>query len=75
MAPNDSLKLLGVDGVVPGYTTLKNEEYIYTTEVFVVVREDIDRQSYAYQLYQWIITSKGQSVVNESGYIPYYNLL
>lgn len=72
MAPNDSLKLLAVNGVFPEYNTLKKREYIYTTDVYVVIREDLDRSSTAYQLYQWLLTDKGQSVVAESGYIPYY---
>ena len=72
MAPNDSLKLLAINGVFPEYNTLKTREYIYTTDVYVVIREDLDRLSTAYQLYQWLITNKGQIVVEESGYIPYY---
>jgi phosphate transport system substrate-binding protein len=75
MAPNDSLKLLGVNGVVPGYTSLKNKEYIYTTEVFAVIREDLDKSSYAFKLYNWIKTAEGQGVVSKTGYIPYYTLL
>ncbi len=71
MAPNDSLKLLAVNGVVPEYNTLKKREYIYTTDVYVVIREDLDGSSTAYQLYLWLLTDKGQSVIEESGYIPY----
>jgi len=72
MAPNDSLKLLAVNGVVPEYKTLQKEEYIYTTEVYAAIRSDLDTASNAYHLYQWLITDEGQSVVEESGYIPYY---
>ena len=72
MAPNDSLKILAINGIAPEYNTLKNGEYIYTTNVYVVIREDLDRLSYAYQLHRWLLTYKGQSVIKESGYIPYY---
>jgi phosphate transport system substrate-binding protein len=71
MAPNDSLKLLAVNGIVPQYSTLKKKEYIYTTDVYVVIRQDLDRSSAAYQLYMWLQTPKGQIVIEESGYIPY----
>lgn len=71
MAPNDSLKLLAVNGVLPEYQTLKSREYTYTTEVYAVVRDDLDRASKAYQLYQWLQTHTGQRVVIESGYISY----
>ncbi|MBN2518995.1 MAG: substrate-binding domain-containing protein [Bacteroidales bacterium] len=72
MAPNDSLKLLAVNGVFPEYNTLKDKEYIYTTEVYMVIRSDLDRSSTAYQLYLWLLTASGRNVIAESGYIPYY---
>jgi phosphate transport system substrate-binding protein len=72
MAPNDSLKLLAVNGIVPQYNTLKKKQYIYTTDVYVVIREDLDRSSTAYQLYLWLLTNEGQGIIAESGYIPYY---
>ncbi len=72
MAPNDSLKLLAVNGVFPEYYTLKEKEYIYTTEVYMVIRNDLDKLSTAYQLYLWLLTASGRNVIAESGYIPYY---
>ncbi len=75
MAPNDSLKLLAVNGIVPQYSTLKKKQYIYTTDVYVVIREDLDKSSTAYQLYLWLLTNEGQSIIEESGYIPYYSFI
>jgi len=72
MAPHDSLKLVAVNDVLPEKTTLRNQQYIYTAGVYAVVREDLDRQSLAYQLYLWLSAYGGQKVVSESGYIPYY---
>jgi len=71
MAPNDSLKLLAVNGVVPTYNTLNNRKYIYTTEVYVAIREDLDKSSTASLLYQWLLTDEGQDLIELSGYIPY----
>jgi phosphate transport system substrate-binding protein len=72
MAPNDYLKLLAVNGVVPQRSTLKSREYTYTTEVFAVIRENLAPSTNAYLLYQWLMTEEGQDVVDECGYIPYY---
>ena len=72
MVRSDSIKLLAVDGVYPDYNTLKNREYDYTTNVYAVIREDLDKSSTAYKLYELLLTASGQSVINESGYIPYY---
>ena len=72
MAPNDGLKLLGIDGILPAYNSLRNRDYKYTTEVYAAIRENLEQNSTAYQLYRWLQTDDGQDVVAESGYIPYY---
>jgi phosphate transport system substrate-binding protein len=71
MAPNDSLKLLAVNGIKPEYSTLKSRDYIYTTEVYAVIRDDLDPESNACLLYHWLSTRQGRLVIDESGYIPY----
>jgi phosphate transport system substrate-binding protein len=72
MVRSDSINLLAVDGVYPDYNSLKNKEYSYTTDVYVVIREDLDKSSTAYKLFELLLTTSGQSVIEESGYIPYY---
>ena len=72
MVRSDSINLLAVDGVYPDYNSLKSKEYSYTTDVYVVIREDLDKSSTAYKLHELLITPSGQSVIEESGYIPYY---
>jgi len=70
MAPNEKIKLCALNGDYPTYETIKSRSYIYTTEVFVVIREDQDQKSEAYELREWLLTSEGQEVVKESGYVP-----
>ena len=72
MAPNDSLKLLAVNEIFPESATLMKKRYVYTTDVYAVIRENLDKSSNAYKLYQWLRTYNGQRVTEESGYIPYY---
>lgn len=72
MVRSDSIKLIAIDGVYPDYNTLKNKEYGYTTNVYAIIREDLDKSSIAYKLYELLSTASGQNVINESGYIPYY---
>ena len=70
MQPNPNIKLMGVDGVLPSYSTIQSRAYVYTTEVYVVVRKDIGRTSSAIQLRDWLLTEEGQMVVKECGYVP-----
>ncbi|MCK4901360.1 MAG: substrate-binding domain-containing protein [Anaerolineales bacterium] len=69
IAPKENLKLMGVDGVVPSGETIRTRSYPYTTEVYAVIREDLDKGSSAYKLRDWLLTDEGQAVVEESGYV------
>jgi len=72
MAPSDSLKLLAVEGIYPDYHSIKNREYVFNTNVYVVIREDLEPKSNAYKLYELLLTDAGQNLIKESGYIAYY---
>lgn len=70
MAPNELIKLCGVDGIIPNYETIKSKQYTFTTEVHVVIRSDLGKNTTAYQLMDWLLSEEGQQVVKESGYVP-----
>jgi phosphate transport system substrate-binding protein len=70
MAPNEMLKLSSVDGIKPTSETIRSRLYPYTTEVFAVVRNDLDHGSKAYQAYEWLESEEGQRIISESGYVP-----
>jgi phosphate transport system substrate-binding protein len=72
MIRSDNIKTVAVDNVYPDYANLKSRNYKYTAEVYAVVRKDLDENSMAYKLYQLLLTSSGQRVIDESGYISYY---
>jgi len=67
---NDDTKAIGVDGIPMTREHIVDGSYPYITEVFVSVREDIDRTSPAYKLYEFMTTPEGQAIVEESGYVP-----
>lgn len=72
MIRSDSIKLLHIDGIYPDFNSLKMRTYPYTTEVFAVIRKDLEENTMAYKLYDLLLSSDGQDIVRESGYIPYY---
>lgn len=67
---NGSTKAIGINGIEMTKENVRNSTYPYTTEVYAAVRSDIDRNSTAYELFEFLTTSAGQSIVNESGYVP-----
>ncbi len=67
---NGSTKAIGINGVEMTKENIRNNTYPYTTEVYAAVRSDIDRNSPAFALFEFLTTSEGQYIINESGYVP-----
>lgn len=67
---NGGTKAIGINGIEMTKENIRNNTYPYTTEVYAAVRSDIDRNSTAYELFEFLTTPAGQSIVNESGYVP-----
>ncbi len=67
---NGSTKAISIDGVKMTKENIRNNNYPYCTEVYAAVQSDIDRNSPAYELFEFLTTPEGQSIINESGYVP-----
>ena len=63
-------KALAVNGVEMSKENIMNNTYPYVSDVFAAVRSDIDKASMAYQIFEFLTTPKGQSIIEESGYVP-----
>ena len=70
MAPNDHVRMIAIDGVEPTARTIATRAYPLTSEVFVVLRKGMPRDSPAALLRNWLQTAEGQAAVQESGYVP-----
>jgi len=64
------LRTFAINGVYPDKTTLASKNYPYTSEVYAVIRSDLDKSSMAYKLYELLQTTAGKKVISESGYVP-----
>jgi phosphate transport system substrate-binding protein len=65
-----SIKVLGINGIMPDHTTIGNRTYPFTSEVYLMIRSDLDRSSMAYKVYEAMLSAGGQKIVAESGYVP-----
>ena len=70
MAPNERLKMVAVDEVMPSYENIRARAYPYTTEVYTAIPSDLNESSPANDLWQWLATKQGQDAVRVSGYVP-----
>jgi phosphate transport system substrate-binding protein len=66
----DYVKTVAVDGVIPDKNSIANKTYPFVAPVYVSIRSDLDRNSPAYKIYEWLQTSEGKSIIAESGYLP-----
>jgi phosphate transport system substrate-binding protein len=63
-------KSVAIDGIYPNKENIKNDAYPLATEVYAVIRSDLDETSTAYKLYEFLQTETGKEVIAESGYLP-----
>jgi phosphate transport system substrate-binding protein len=65
------VKTLAVNGISPNKKTIANWTYPYTSEVYAIIRSDLDKSSMAYKIYELLQTQDGKRAISESGYVPY----
>jgi phosphate transport system substrate-binding protein len=64
------IKTLAVNGITPDKNTIGNKTYPFVAEVYASIRSDLDHNSMAYKLYEWLRTKSGKDTIKESGYVP-----
>lgn len=69
MYERPELKFMGIDGVVPSNDTIRDGSYPYVNNFYAAIRKDEPKDSKAYQLYEWLTSDDGQSLVNTLGYV------
>jgi len=62
-----------INGIQPNKENIQNKSYPLTTEVYAVIRDDLDPSSMAYKVYEFLQTDAGKSIINESGYVTIPN--
>jgi len=63
--------VFSIDGIAPDATTIRNRTYPLTTEVYAIIRSDLDHSSMAYKLYEWLQSDAARGVLEECGFVPY----
>ena len=61
---------IAINGIFPDNKTVKNRTYPFISEVHVAIRSDLDRNSMAYKLYEWLQSENAKSTIKECGFIP-----
>lgn len=69
---NDSVKVLKIDGTKASVETIKDGSYKISRPFNIVTKEDISKA--AKDFIHFILSSDGQAIVEENGYIPLDNV-
>lgn len=68
--PDSEVPKVAINGIFPDENTVKNRTYPFISEVHVAIRTDLDRNSMAYKLYEWLQSENVKSAITECGFIP-----
>jgi len=60
---------LAVNGITPNIITISNKTYPFVTEVYAVIRSDLDESSMAHKVYEFLQTNQGKQMIRKSGYL------
>ena len=69
MMANPDIKILQVDGIMPGHETIAKGQYPFVNDFFAVIRQDEPKDSEAYRLFTWLQGAEGQKLIFDSGYV------
>lgn len=66
----EAMKFMGVNGIPPDKTTISTGKYPFTIAYYAVMRKSEPAGSPARKLLAWLLSDKGQTLVEKSGYVP-----
>lgn len=68
--PDSEVPKLAINGIFPNEQTVKNGTFPFISKVHVAIRSDLDHNSMAYKLYEWLQSEDAKSTITECGFLP-----
>lgn len=65
----DQIKLLAVEGVVPGNDTIGDGSYPFINQSQIVIRKGTPEDSMVYKIIDWVKSEEGARLAEENGYV------
>ena len=66
----NEVPVLAINGICPDENMVKNGKYPFISKVHVAIRSDLDHNSVAYKLYEWLQSENAAHTIAECGFIP-----
>lgn len=64
-----NVKLISIDGVEPNPENISSRKYPYVFNIYAVTREDEPKNSFSYQIKEWLTSAEGQEIIRKAGYV------
>jgi len=66
--------VIAINDICPSENTIRNKTYPFISEVRVAIRSDLDHNSMAYKLYEWLQSEHAKYTIAESGFFLSTNM-
>ena len=66
----NEVPVIAINSICPSESTVKNRTYPFIAEVHVAIRSDLDPNSMAYKLYEWLQSENAKYTIAECGFLP-----
>jgi phosphate transport system substrate-binding protein len=60
---------IAINGVFPDETTVRDETYPFISKVHVAIRSDLDHNSMAYKMFEWLQSTYAKRTFEECGFV------
>ena len=68
--PDSEVPKIAVNVVFPDKKTISNGMFPFISRIHVAIRSDLDPNSMAYKLYEWLQSDNAKSSIIECGFLP-----
>jgi phosphate transport system substrate-binding protein len=68
--PDSEVPKIAINDIFPDKNTVRNRTYPFISQVHVAIRSDLDHNTMAYKLYEWMQSDSAKSTITECGFIP-----
>ncbi len=67
--PDSEVPKIAINGIFPDEQTVKNGTFPFISEVHVAIRSNLDHNTMAYKLYEWLQSEDAKSTITECGFL------
>ena len=67
--PDSEVPKISINGIFPEEQTVKNGTFPFISKVHVAIRSNLDHNTMAYKLYEWLQSEDAKSTITECGFL------